>query len=95
MVDARAHRPWLTTAEAAARLGVKPQTLYAYVSRGLLRSERVPGSRQSRFAVADVERLAGQGRPASGASSGPVDVVVATALTRLDPQGTSPTGGGT
>ena len=26
----------LTTAEAAARLGVKPATLYAYVSRGIL-----------------------------------------------------------
>ncbi|MFL6296424.1 MAG: helix-turn-helix domain-containing protein, partial [Actinomycetes bacterium] len=26
----------LSTAEAAARLGVKPATLYAYVSRGLL-----------------------------------------------------------
>jgi citrate synthase len=31
---------WLSTAEATARLGVKPQTLYAYVSRGLVRRER-------------------------------------------------------
>ncbi|HJW59403.1 MAG TPA: helix-turn-helix domain-containing protein, partial [Actinomycetota bacterium] len=30
----------LSTAEAAARLGVKPATLYAYVSRGLLGRER-------------------------------------------------------
>ena len=27
---------WLTAQEAMARLGLKPQTLYAYVSRGLI-----------------------------------------------------------
>ena len=32
--------PRLTAAEAAARLGVKPESLYAYVSRGLLSRER-------------------------------------------------------
>ena len=32
----------LTTAEAAERFGVKPATLYAYVSRGLLSRERAP-----------------------------------------------------
>ena len=43
--------------EAAKRLGVKPATLYAYVSRGLLRS--VPGadSRERRYYADDVERL--------------------------------------
>jgi citrate synthase len=43
--------------EAARRLGVKPATLYAYVSRGLLRS--VPGedSRERRYYADDVERL--------------------------------------
>ena len=34
---------WLTAGEARARLGVQAQTLYAYVSRGLIRSERVAG----------------------------------------------------
>ncbi len=28
---------WLSAAEAARRLGVKRETLYAYVSRGVLR----------------------------------------------------------
>jgi citrate synthase len=46
----------LTTAEAAARLGVKPATLYAYVSRGLLARERSPGGRTSTFDPAEVER---------------------------------------
>ena len=40
---------WLSATEAIARLGVKPQTLYAYVSRGLIRRERPAGSRTSRY----------------------------------------------
>jgi citrate synthase len=51
----------LTAQEAAERLGVKPATLYAYVSRGLLRRERGPDGR-SRFALVEVNRLAGHGR---------------------------------
>ncbi len=47
----------LTTAEAAARLGVKPETLYAYVSRGLLTSTRGTGGRASTFDAAQVEAL--------------------------------------
>src|SRR5436190_16801247 len=51
----------LTAQEAADRLGVKPATLYAYVSRGLVRRERSPDGR-SLFALADVERLASRAR---------------------------------
>src|SRR5215471_6240920 len=51
----------MTTQEAAERLGVKPATLYAYVSRGVLRRERGADGR-SRFALADVDRLARHGR---------------------------------
>jgi len=51
----------LTAQEAAERLGVKPATLYAYVSRGLLRRERDPAGR-SRFALAEVDRLVKRGR---------------------------------
>ncbi|MFI6095408.1 citrate synthase [Lentzea sp. NPDC051213] len=46
----------LTTNQAARRLGVKPATVYAYVSRGLLTSTKV--NRQSMFDVAEVETLA-------------------------------------
>ena len=50
-------------AEAAARLQVKLETIYAYVSRGLL--TRLEGSgKLSRFDVAQVERLAARGRAA-------------------------------
>lgn len=47
----------ITSREAARRLGVKPATLYAYVSRGLLRSAHAPKSRERRYYVDDVERL--------------------------------------
>ena len=48
---------YLTAAEAAAELGVKPQTIYSYVSRGLIRSERSGGGRQRRYRRDDVLRL--------------------------------------
>ena len=51
----------LTTAEAAERLGVKPETLYAYVSRGLIERHRDPGG-VSTYLPRDVERLARAGR---------------------------------
>jgi citrate synthase len=76
---------WLTATQATARLGVKPQTLYAYVSRGLVRRERPPGSRTSRYARSDVERLAERGRPR--VREGAPEVVIDQAVTALDPAG--------
>ena len=49
---------YLTTAEVARRLNVKPETIYAYVSRGQLTSVRARGRRGSLFLASDVERLA-------------------------------------
>lgn len=49
---------WLSSEEAASKLGVSRATLYAYVSRGLVRSSPTPGdSRGRRYAREDVERL--------------------------------------
>ena len=48
---------YLTAAEAAAALGVKLETIYAYVSRGLIRSERTRSGRRRRYRRADVLRL--------------------------------------
>jgi citrate synthase len=48
----------LTAQEAAERLGVTVRTLYAYVSRGMLQSERSPDHRLSLFDPTEVERLA-------------------------------------
>jgi citrate synthase len=53
MVD----QAWLSAAEAARRLGIKRETLYAYVSRGLIRSTHRGGAtRARRYAREDVER---------------------------------------
>ncbi len=50
---------WLSAAEALSRLGVRPQTLYAYVSRGLVKAEAEPGDpRRSRYRTADIAALA-------------------------------------
>ncbi|MCM2423354.1 citrate synthase [Streptomyces sp. RKAG293] len=56
----------LSTRETADRLGVKSETVYAYVSRGLLTSRRAPGGRGSTFDPDEVDALArrsGRGRP--------------------------------
>src|SRR4051794_32939650 len=47
----------LTARQAADRLGIKLDTLYAYVSRGRIRSVTVPGSRERRYRPEDVEAL--------------------------------------
>lgn len=49
---------YLTAEEAARRLGVSRQTLYSYVSRGLLRAHGGAGPRRSGYATEAVERLA-------------------------------------
>ena len=47
----------LSTQEVARRLGVKPETVYAYVSRGLLTSRRGAGGRTSTFDPKQVDAL--------------------------------------
>src|SRR6516164_8679630 len=47
----------LTARQTADRLGIKLDTLYAYVSRGRLRSMMVPGTRERRYRTEDVEAL--------------------------------------
>ncbi|WP_415268404.1 citrate synthase family protein [Acidovorax sacchari] len=51
---------YLNSTEAAARLGVSRQTLYAYVSRGLLHAEPGDNQRESRYFAADIDRFAAQ-----------------------------------
>jgi citrate synthase len=74
----------LTSAEAAARLGIKPATLYSYVSRGLLQRER--SSQGSTFDPLEVARLARSARhPAGPAADGGVDQpIFITELTLID-----------
>ena len=67
----------IPTSAAARALGVKPQTLYAYVSRGLLTAHRASDSRESFFAPADLRRL--QARPRRSAPSAPVSSAITLA----------------
>jgi citrate synthase len=48
---------YLSAREAAAELAVSPATLYAYVSRGLIRSEPSPDSRSHRYRAEDIRGL--------------------------------------
>jgi citrate synthase len=70
----------IDAAEAARRLGVKQATLYAYVSRGVLRRRQGSDGRRSMFDAAEVELLARRGRPRRAAET---ELVVESALTAL------------
>ncbi len=72
---------FLTAAQAARRLGVKPASLYAYVSRGLLSRTRAADGRASLFDPDEVERLARRGRPRRPA--GVADITVESAITQI------------
>jgi citrate synthase len=76
---------WLSANEAAHRLGIKRETLYAYVSRGMLASRRVPGTRESRFDRKEIARLAARARPTGRV--GAFEVVIDSGLTLLEPDG--------
>lgn len=76
-----AHR--LTTRETAERLGVKPETVYAYVSRGQLSSNRAPGGRGSTFDAAEVDALARRtGRRETASPAG--EPAVRTGITLIE-----------
>ncbi|MFD0691729.1 citrate/2-methylcitrate synthase [Actinomadura fibrosa] len=72
---------WIDAAAAAERLGVKQATLYAYVSRGVLRRRHAPDGRRSLFDAAQVEELARRGRPRR--PPGPGELAIESAITAL------------
>jgi citrate synthase len=84
---------FLTREEALATLGVKVATLYSYVSRGLIRSVPVEGTKRHLYASEDVERFAARGRgrlPRSvtaGTSMRWGEPVVASSITKIDERG--------
>ena len=69
----------MTAAQAAQRLGIKPATLCAYVSPGVLGRSKSADGRGSLFDPAEVERLARRGRPRRPA--GVADITVKSAIT--------------
>src|SRR5215467_9245862 len=72
---------FLTAAEAANRLGIKPATLYAYVSRGTLGRSRGADGRASLFNADEVEQLARRGRPRR--PPGTLDITVESQITEI------------
>ncbi|GAK45003.1 putative citrate synthase [Tepidicaulis marinus] len=70
---------YLSAREAAAELGVSPATLYAYVSRGMIRSEPVPGARAKRYRAEDVRALAERRAPPGKAEKRPRHVTAFSA----------------
>ena len=71
---------WLTSSEAAARLGVKRATLYSYVSRGLLERTVDLDGRSSRFDPEGVDRLRTRSR---NRGEGEVGVLVSSGITQV------------
>lgn len=79
--------------EAAALLGVRRETLYAYASRGLIRRIPVPGRRAMAYLREDLDRL--KVRAAARAGHGPVaagalrfgEPVLASSITAIEASG--------
>lgn len=84
---------WLSSREASERLGVKLATLYAYASRGLIKSLPADGQRARLYANDDIERL--RTRHAARSGHGPVaaaalrfgEPVLETRISEVRPDG--------
>lgn len=83
MTDHPADTPRLTTRETAERLGVKPATVYAYVSRGQLSSQRDPDGRGSTFDAREVQALVRRGRR-EAVAGGDIAQRIRTGITLID-----------
>lgn len=85
MSEASSGRTLLSVDEVAHALGVRTQTVYAYVSRGVLDPRRKPGDRRSWFDPEEVDAVARRGR---GRAREKVDQFRMTSgLTRIEPGG--------
>ena len=79
---------YLSAGEAAAELGVSPATLYAYVSRGLIRSEPVGATRARRYRAEDVRALKNRrAPPGQGLALGTDAPVLDSAISCLSAEG--------
>ena len=78
MTEAATSNERIGAAEAAARLGVKRETIYAYVSRGLLHSARHLDGKSSTFDPAEIDRFR---RRKADHRPGRLEVPVASGIT--------------
>lgn len=77
---------FLSAREAAAELAISPATLYAYVSRGMVRSEPLPDSRERRYHADDIRALKDRRLP-SGRGGETALPVLDTAICTLTERG--------
>src|SRR5262245_27008220 len=84
---------YLGRTEVLGLLGIKPQTLYAYVSRGLIRSVPHPDGRSSLYAREDVDRVRARSAARAGraliaaAAIRSGEPVIDTAITEITEEG--------
>ncbi|MES2534282.1 MAG: citrate/2-methylcitrate synthase [Pseudomonadota bacterium] len=87
------HVDYVSREEAMAMLGVKLQSFYTYVSRGMIRRLDQPGKKRKLYLKGDVERLAAksQARTNTGAKAGDAlrfgNPVIQTWICEITPQG--------
>lgn len=86
-------KDYVSSAQAMEILGIRKQTLYAYVSRGLIRSIRQPGTQNRLYSRDDVERVearslarSGHGAVAASAMNWG-EPIVPTSVTEITPDG--------
>ena len=78
---------YMSAEETATALGINVATIYAYVSRGMIRSQRVSGSKRRLYWRADVERLRRADAMPVAAAVLPERLVESTKITLLTPHG--------
>jgi len=92
--DKKQDEDYVSRTEAIALLGVKADTLYSYVSRGLIRRLRHPNNRHSLYFKEDIEKIRArsdarrsEGVVAAGAIRYGGEPVIATSITEITPAG--------
>lgn len=87
------HPDFLDAKASLALLGVRPQTLYAYVSRGAIRSVPQPGTKAHLYSRADVERVIARAAARAGhaaAAAGAMDhgqPIISSGITEITEAG--------
>lgn len=89
----RMQKDLMTRNEVLETLNIKPGTLYAYVSRGIIKTAPHDDGRKSLYLRTDVERVSSRkrGRPSKSASAESTmhwgEPVIASAITQVTPGG--------
>lgn len=89
MINIRSDTLYMTAQEAAATLSVSPATIYAYVSRGLIRSEAAADGRNKRYRADDVRALKERRAPLEtrAAVDAPSLLALDSAICLITPEG--------